>query len=170
MKKLLLILMFALAGSGINAMNDDSDGVDPEDTRPQRWIYQSEPMPEKKADCPVDFKAFEKAVNEVEAHLAKAKAQKAQEVIVAAQAAQKPVGRLKGMAQWIANHQKTAVLVALLGCYAGSYTTEWISAGINFLYSAANTGCQRYGDYAVLNSICPTVVPPVEPCTSMFWC
>lgn len=167
MKKLLLILMLALAGSGINAMNDDSDGVDPEDTRPQRWIYESEPMPEKKADRPVDFKAFEKAMHEIEANLPKAKAQMAQEALSNVEAlAQQPVGPLKGAAQWITSHQKTALLVALVVCYIGSYTIE----GIDFLYSAAHTGCQRYGDYAVLNSICPTTVPPVEPCTSLFWC
>lgn len=171
MKKLLLILMLALAGSGINAMNDDSDGVDPEDTRTQRWIYKAEPIPEKKADRPFDFKAFEKAMNEIEANLAKAKAQMAQEALsnatIAAPAAQRPVGRLKGMAQWIANHQKTAVLVALVGCYAGSYATDWMSAGIDLLYSAAQSGCQTYGTYPVLNSLCPA---PIQACPFPFWC
>lgn len=169
MKKLLLILMLALAGSGINAMDDDSDGVDPEDTRPQRWIYESKPMPEKKPDRPIDFEAFEKAMNEIEANLAKAKAQMAQEAssMVAAQTAQKPVGPLKGAVQWITSHQKTALLVALVGCYAGSYAIDWVGTGADMVGSAAHSACQAYGTYPVLSSLCPA---PVQACTSLFWC
>lgn len=162
MKKLLLIITLALAGSQLSAMNDD-DGVDPEDT-PRQWIYESEEMsPVQEAPArPVNVEALAKAMDGLSAEMANLKAESAKLATMTIQA-ENDTSRLKSLMAWLANHQKTTILVALIGCYLGSYGYDWLANPLPGACIALNNGCQTYGDYPGLSSICPKVA---ELCAS----
>ena len=193
-KKLLLILILALAGSGVRAMNDDSDAVDPEDT-PRRWIYKSVELPrakEPQETRPVELqefqvRAFQKAIEGLETEFTKLKFIKAaqKQPLVAQIAQNQQVGRLKSLTNWIVNHQKTVFLATLLGYYAGSYIYDYVGNTLvspllqedwmHTLCTAANASCQA--NYAILSSLCPQIMstcsnylPVQSPSTNgWFW-
>lgn len=160
MKKLLLILTLALAGSQLGAMNDDSDGIDPEDT-PRRWIYESEEMPpvQEAPARPVNYEAFEAAINGLNTEMVKLKAQNPKLSELSAVSIQaENQSRLKSLMAWLANHQKTTILVALIGCYLGSYGYDCLANPLPGACLALNNGCQTCGDYPILGSVCPKLM------------